>query len=66
MGAERYHSQAAAEFAVGHYRETGKIILHGEAKAIMLKKKRERAETKAREHDSRPARGAVQQEEMRL
>ena len=39
MGAERYHSQAAVVFAVAQYRETGKILLHSEVKAILLKKK---------------------------
>ena len=39
MGAEKYHSQAAAEFAVEHYRETGKILLHGEVKSILRKQK---------------------------
>ena len=63
MGAERYHSQAAAMFAIEHYRETGKILLHSEVKAILLKQKRV---TKERKHESRPARHSVQQEEMRI
>jgi hypothetical protein len=40
MSVERYHSQAAAMFAVDRYRETGKILLHSEVKAILLKQKR--------------------------
>jgi hypothetical protein len=64
MGAERYHTQAAAMFAVDHYRETGRILLHGEVKALLRKQKREK--TKERKHDYRPAQRAAQQEEMRL
>lgn len=63
MGAERYHSQAAVMFAVDHYRETGKILLHSEVKAILLKQKRG---TKERKHEHRAARRAAQQEEFRL
>jgi hypothetical protein len=47
MGAERYHSQEVVIFAVDHSRETGKILLHGEVKAILMKQKKER--TAARE-----------------
>ena len=66
MGAERYHSQAAAEFAVDHYRETGKILLHSEVKTVLLKRKQERATTKARKEETRPARRGGQPEEFRL
>jgi hypothetical protein len=46
MGAERYHSRAAVMFAVDHYRETDKILLHGEVKAILLKAKARHERTK--------------------
>jgi hypothetical protein len=52
IGAERYHSQAAAMFAVDHYRKTGKILLSNEVKAIVLKRKR--ACSKEREHEYSP------------
>ncbi len=52
-------------FAVDHYRETGKILLHGEVKAILAKRRGERV-TKERKHEHGPERRAVQQEEMRL
>lgn len=64
VGAERYHSQAAAEFAVEHYTSTGRILLHDEVKALLMRRKRER--TKARNNEQRPARRAPQQEEFRL
>jgi hypothetical protein len=48
MGAERYHSQAAAMFAVDHYRETGKILLHSEVRAILLKRKAAKQKQEAR------------------
>jgi hypothetical protein len=64
MGTERYHSQAAAMFAVEHYTETGRILLHSEVRAILLKRKR--ACTKERKHEYRRARVAARQEEMRL
>jgi hypothetical protein len=64
MGAERYHSQAAAMFAVDHYRKPGKILLHSEVRTILLKRKR--ACTKERKHEYRHARVAARQEEMRL
>jgi hypothetical protein len=35
MAAERYHSKDA-EFAVDHYKATGRILLHAEVKAILL------------------------------
>jgi hypothetical protein len=50
--------------AVDHYRATGRILLHDEVKAIVLKRKR--ACTKEGKHETRPARRAVFQEEMRL
>jgi hypothetical protein len=65
MGAERYHSQAAAMFAVNDYRETGKILLHGEVKAILLKQNG-KGLTKERKQEPRPSRREPQQEEMRL
>jgi hypothetical protein len=66
MGAKAYHDQAAALFAVDHFKETGRIMLHDEVKAILLKRKKERAVTKARKQEHRPARHASQQEEFRL
>jgi hypothetical protein len=46
MGAERYHSQAAALHGVDHYRNTGRILLHSEAQAILAKWKKERQAAK--------------------
>jgi hypothetical protein len=70
MGAERYHSQAAVMFAVAHYRETGRILLHDEVKAIVLKQKRERRTARGKQ-DSWPGasmrrRETGEQQEMRV
>jgi len=65
-GREVYHSQEAVMFAVAHYEKTGRILLHNEVRAILLRQKKERAVTKARKHEHRPARRAPQQEEFRL
>ena len=65
MGAERYHSQAAVMFAVEYYRETGRILLHNEVKAILMKRRGERV-TKERKHEHRPASCMARQEELRL
>jgi hypothetical protein len=69
MGAERYHSQAAAMFAVEHYRETGRILLHDEVKAL-LKQKRERKASKHKQ-GTRPGlsmrrRETGEQQELRV
>lgn len=70
IGAERYHSQAATMFAVDHFKETGRILLHDEVKAILMKQTRERRT--AREKQELRSRGSVrrretgEQVEMRL
>jgi len=61
---EEYHSREAACYAAEHYRETGKILLHGEVKAVL--KKQRRAMTKERKHEYKPIRHVPQQEEMRI
>ena len=64
MGAERYHSQAAAMFAVTHYKETGRILLHGQVKHVLLKQKREPAATT--QSSTRRQSEVSEQGEMRL
>jgi hypothetical protein len=70
MGAERYHSQAAAMFAVDHYRETGRILLHSEVQAILAKWKKEREAAKKRQErrkaPSTRRREAGEQQELRI
>ena len=49
--------------AVDHYQESGRILLHNEVRAILLKRKRERV-TKERKHDIRDAGRAPQEDEI--
>jgi len=71
MGAEVYHSQAAVMFAVDHYRETGRILLHSEVKAILLKRKQDRGIAREKREATpvasmRRQETAEQQEELRV
>jgi|CZKL01.1.fsa_nt_gi hypothetical protein len=71
MGAERYHSQAAAMFAVAHYKETGRILLHEEVKTTLRKRKQNCAGAREKKKSPKVASGyrrnaAGEQGEMRL
>src|ERR1039458_3323893 len=50
MGAERYHSQAAAMFAVTHYKETGRILLHEEVKTTLRRSEEHTSELPSLRH----------------
>ncbi|WP_263353341.1 hypothetical protein [Acidicapsa acidisoli] len=66
MGAERYQSQAAAEFAVDHYLETGKILLHSEVKAILARRRAWKREQESQLRASVRRRSEATQQELRV
>jgi hypothetical protein len=68
-GVEHHHSQTADMFAVDHYKETGRIQLQGEVRAILLKRKRDRKTLRQKPESRAPMRRRSSQgerAEMRL